>query len=116
MYFAFLLWGTSAGWSEQITGFFFAYTGRSNLPQVIVSVTIFLIIQCAPLKAKIPQQIFIKASKKKIYSYSNVLLPCNSPLISNDVSGHQILSELGKVNLLDYLPVQGFVHSVLLDS
>jgi len=57
-----------------------------------------------------------KAFRKQIYSYSNILLPCNSLLISNDVSGHQILSELGEVNLLDYAPVQGFVFSVLLDS
>lgn len=79
--------------------------------------TVFLIIHCAPLNTKTPQKMFIKkAFKKKIYLYSNVLLPCNFPLISNDVSCHQILSELGKVNLLDYTPVQGFVHSVLLDS
>lgn len=57
-----------------------------------------------------------KAFKKQIYSYSNILPPCNSLLISSDVSGHQILSELKEVNLLDYPPVQGFVCSVLLDS
>lgn len=82
--------------------------------------TVFLIILCAYHKAlitKAPHQMFIKkAFTKQIYSYSNILLPCNSLLISNDVSGHQILSELKEVNLLDYPPVQGFACSVLLDS
>lgn len=79
--------------------------------------TVFLIILRAPRTTKAPQQMFIKkAFKKQICSYRNILLPCNSLLIFHDVSGHQILSELREVNLLDYPPVQGFVCSVLLDS
>lgn len=91
--------------------------GRSDLSQVTVSLTVFLIILCAPLITKAPQQMFIKkAFKKQFYSYSYILLPCNSLVISKDVSVHQILSELREVSLLDYPPVQGFVCSLPLDS
>lgn len=70
---------------------------------MIVSMTVFMVILCAPLTAKAPWQTFLKdVFKKQIYSYNNILLPCNSHLISNDVSGHQILSQLREVNLLDY--------------
>lgn len=94
--------------------------GRSDLSQVTVSLTVFLIMLCAPLITRAPQQMFImfikKAFKKQFYSYGCILLPCNSLLISKDVSVHQILSELREVSLLDYLPVQGFVCSLPLDS
>lgn len=79
--------------------------------------TLFVIIRRAPLTRKAPHQMFIKkAFRKQIYSYSNILLPCNSVLISTYVSGHQVLSELREVDVLDYPPVQGFVCRVLLDT